>query len=309
MKSGSKKRGKNRKRYLPLLFMTLPGSIYLIINNYIPMFGVTIAFKNYNFAKGYFHSDWVGFKNFEFLFRSPNLIRIIRNTLLYNLVFIVLSTIIAIMLAVIMNEIRSKIVTRIFQTAILLPYIISMVLVSYIVYSFLNPEHGFINNTILPILGLKPVAWYYTAKPWVAIIPIVYIWKNVGFSTIIYFASVVGIDQELYEAAKVDGATKWKQITNITLPQLTPVVSIMTILAIGRIFSADFGLFFQVPMNSSAIYSTTQVVETYVYQALLKVKDVGMSSSVGLLQSVIGCVLLLAANAMVRRLNKDNALL
>lgn len=309
MKSGSEKRSKNKKRYLPLLFMTLPGCIYLIINNYIPMVGVTIAFKNYNYAKGYFHSDWVGFKNFEFLFRSPNLIRIIRNTLLYNLAFIVLSTIIAVMLAVIMNEIRSKIVTRIFQTAILLPYIISMVLVSYIVYSFLNPEHGFINNTILPILGLTPVAWYYTAKPWIVIIPIVYLWKNVGFSTIIYFASVVGIDQELYEAAKVDGATKWKQITNITLPQLTPVVSIMTILAIGRIFSADFGLFYQVPMNSSAIYSTTQVVETYVYQALLKVKDVGMSSSVGLLQSVIGCALLLSANAVVRRLNKDNALL
>lgn len=305
----SNNRRRNLARYIPLLLMSLPGALYLFINNYIPLFGIVVAFKDYRQSEGLWGSKWVGLDNFQFLFKSPVLGRIVRNTLLYNAAFIVLSTAVAVLLAIIMNELRSKMAVRVFQMSVLLPYIISMVLVGYVVYGFLHPQNGFMNMTILPALGLDPVSWYNTPGPWVFILPIVYLWKNVGFSTIIYFASIVGIDPELFDAAKVDGASKWKQIRFITLPFLIPTISIMGILAVGRIFSADFGLFYQVPMNSSAIYSSTQVVETYVYEALMRIRDIGMSSSVGVLQSVVGCVLLLSANWIIGRINKDNTLL
>ena len=299
---------KSAKRYIPLFLMSLPGAIYLIINNFIPMAGIVVAFKIYDYSLGIWGSSWCGFKNFEFLFKSPTLFQIIRNTLLYNLSFIVLGTIASLILALLMDAIRSKLLMRVFQSSVLLPYIISMVLVSYVVLALLDPQNGLLNKTLLPLLHHQGVNWYSEPMAWIFILPTVNIWKTAGFNAIIYYASMIGIDPQIYEAASIDGATKVKQIRYITLPLLVPVITIMTVLAVGRIFNSDFGLFYQVTLNSSALYETTNVIETYVYNALLKLNDIGMSSSVGLIQSVVGCILLLVTNAIVRKVNRDDAI-
>jgi putative aldouronate transport system permease protein len=288
--------------------MTLPGAAYLLINNYVPMAGVVIAFKNYNYSAGIWGSAWAGLDNFKFLFKSPDLFILLRNTILYNLAFIALGIAAGLALALLMDGIRSRAGLRIFQAATLLPYTISMVLVSYLVYALLHPENGFMNKTILKALGIAPVNWYFTPGPWVFILPLVSIWKGAGFQAIIYYASIIGIDPEIFEAATIDGAGKLKQIRHITLPLLLPVILIMAILAVGRIFNSDFGLFYQVPLNSSALYDTTSVIETYVYNALMKLNDIGMSSSVGLLQSAVGCAILLATNAIVHKIDPGKAM-
>ena len=209
------------KRYLPIYLIALPGLIYLFCNNYLPMFGIVIAFKDLNFSKGIFGSDWAGLDNFQFLFRSDTAWVIIRNTILYNVAFIILGTIISVAFAVFLNEIRSKFASRTYQTLILLPYLIGWVIVSYLVYAFLSADTGLFNKSILEPLGLDPVNWYSDTRYWPFIITFVYIWKSCGYSMIIYFASIVGISQDYYEAARIDGATKWQQIKNITISGYT----------------------------------------------------------------------------------------
>jgi putative aldouronate transport system permease protein len=211
-----KPKKKKLRRDIPLYVMMLPGLLYLLFNNYVPMFGLFIAFKDVNFAKGLFQSDWIGFKNFEFLFKSSDAFVITRNTILYNGGFIIINTIVAVIIAIFLNEIKNKIVLSIYQSLILLPYLISMVIVSYLVYAVLSMDTGFFNKTILPALGMKEVMWYSEPKFWPAILTIVNTWKGFGFLCVIYFASIVGIDQEFYEAARLDGASKWQQIKNIT---------------------------------------------------------------------------------------------
>ncbi|GHU78079.1 sugar ABC transporter permease [Spirochaetia bacterium] len=295
-------------RYIPLIIMCLPGLTYLIINNYIPMAGLVVAFKEYNYGKGIFGSDWIGVKNFEFLFRTRDAFVITRNTILYNIAFITINTVGSIITAIFLSEVKNTFLLRIYQTVILLPFLISIVIVSYLVYAFLSVDVGFINKSILPALGKEPVAWYLEAKYWPFILPVVNFWKGVGFTTIIYLSSIVGIDHTYYEAAELDGATKLQSIWNITIPLIMPVITIMMLLSIGRIFYSDFGLFFQVPMNSGAIYSTTNVIDTYVYRGLMTLNNIGMASAAGLYQSVVGFLLVIGSNFLVRRVSPENAL-
>lgn len=295
-------------RYIPLMVMCLPGLIYLVINNYIPMAGLVIAFKEYNYAKGIFGSDWIGFKNFEFLFRTRDAFVITRNTVLYNLLFIVINTAGSIVTAVLLSEVASKLLLRIYQTVILLPYLISIVIVSYLAYAFLATDVGFINKSILPLFGKEAVTWYLEAKYWPVILPVVSFWKGVGFTSVIYLSSIVGIDRTFYEAAELDGATKLQGVRHITIPLIAPVITMMLLLSVGRIFYSDFGLFFQVPMNSGAIYSTTNVIDTYVYRGLMQLNNIGMAAAAGLYQSIVGFILVISSNFLVRRFNPDNAL-
>jgi putative aldouronate transport system permease protein len=295
-------------RYKALFLMLLPGMVYLFINNYMPMFGLTIAFKDINYAKGIWRSDWIGLKNFEFLFMTKDAWRITRNTILYNAVFIVLNTVTAIGVAILLNEVRKKFLARFYQSVLLLPYLISMVIVGYLVLALLNLENGFMNKVILPAFGIDPISWYTKPEYWPYILTIVSLWKNIGYLCIIYLAAIVGIDPEYYEAATIDGATKWQQIRSITVPLLMPTIIILTLLAIGRIFYADFGLFYQVPLNSGPLQPTTDVIDTYVYRGLITLGDIGMSSAAGFYQSLVGFVLVLVSNLLVRLKDKDQAL-
>ncbi|MEW9052269.1 MAG: ABC transporter permease subunit [Neobacillus sp.] len=296
------------KRYLPLFIMMAPGLIYLLINNYLPMFGLIIAFKDIDYAKGIFASDWIGFKNFEYLFSTRDAYVITRNTILYNGGFIILNTILAIGVAIMLNEIKNKLAKGFYQSVILLPFLISMVIVSYLGFAFLSEDVGYLNKRILPLLGIEEISWYTEAKYWPYILTFINMWKGVGFLCVIYLAAIIGINQEYYEAAKLDGANKWQQIIHITIPSIMPVIVMMTLLAIGRIFYSDFGLFYQVPMNSGALYDTTNVIDTYVYRGLMQLGDIGMSAAAGLYQSIVGFVLVLLSNYLVSRKSKDNAL-
>lgn len=296
------------KQFVPFYVMALPGMVYLIINNYLPMFGIVIAFKNLDFKKGIFKSDWAGFSNFKYLFRTKDAWTITRNTLLYNALFIILGVAMGIAVAILLNEIRSKYASRLYQSLILIPYLMSYVVVGYLAYAFLSSDTGFINNSILKPLGLEPLSWYTTKKNWPFILVFVNHWKTIGFSTIIYLSSVVGISQDYFEAARIDGATKMKQIRYITLPLLKPTVITMTLLNIGRIFYSDFGLFYQIPRNSGMLYDVTRTIDVYVYNALMKNNDFTMASAASVYQSIVGFIFILAANALIRKISKENAL-
>ena len=299
-----RKRRSRRVNYIPLYLMMLPGILYLLINNYLPMFGIVIAFKNFSYKKGIWGSDWCGLKNFEFLFRTKDAFIMIRNTLLYNLLFILLGLVIALCIAIMMTEIGRWKIAKVIQPIICFPNMISIIIVSYLVYAFLG-SNGFINHTVLNGNG---IGWYSEAKYWPFILPIVYFWKSAGYSSIIYIASMSGIDPTLYEAAKLDGATKMQQIFKITLPIIRPMIMLMLLLNVGRIFSSDFGLFLQVPMNSGMLYNTTQTIDTYVYRALMELNDIGMSSAAIVFQSIVGFVLVIASNLFVRRMDPESAL-
>jgi len=304
----ARKRAGKRRQYIALYMMMLPGILYLLINNYLPMFGVVIAFKDFNYTKGIWGSDWTGLKNFEYLFKTEDAFIITRNTILYNAAFIFLNLIIAVGVAILLNEVKKKLLSRFYQSVILLPYLISMVIVGYLVFAVFSLETGFVNKTILPLLGLPELSWYSESKYWPYILTVVHIWKSAGYLCVIYLAAMIGIDPEYYEAATIDGAGKWEQIKSITIPLITPVITVMTLLQIGRIFYSDFGLFYQVPLNAGALQSTTNVIDTYVYRALMTLGDVGMSSAAGLYQSFVGFVLVLLSNYIVKKINSDNAL-
>lgn len=296
------------KRFIPLYLMLLPGVIYLFINNYIPMAGIIIAFKHVNFNKGIFASPWAGFSNFEYLFKTQEAWVITRNTLLYNVAFIVLGTILSIAVAIVLSEITSTFWKKTYQTIILLPYLISMVVVSYLVFAFLSTDSGFINHSILQPLGFSGISWYTESKYLPAILIIVYIWKTLGYNCIIYYATIVGIDGGYYEAAIIDGANRWQQVIHITLPSLKPTIITLTLLSIGKIFYSDFGLFYQVPMDSGPLYDATNTIDTYVYRGLIKLNDVGMSSAAGVYQSLVGFILVFIANKIITKFSAENAL-
>ncbi|MEK0313347.1 ABC transporter permease [Cohnella sp. 56] len=296
------------KKYKALLLMTLPGVVYLIINNYIPMYGVILAFKNLNYVQGIWGSPFIGFDNFKFLFNSPDAFLITRNTIAYNVAFIVVNLILALLTALLVNEIKDKVAARFYQSTFLLPHIISMVVVAYLVYSFLNTDSGLVNRQIVKWFGTDAISWYTESKYWPYVLVIVNAWKNVGYLSIIYFAAIIGIDKEYYEAATIDGASKWRQMTRITLPLISPVIVVMTLLAISSIMRSDFGLFYQVPMNSGPLLPTTNTIDTFVYRAMVGFGDIGMSAAAGLYQSVVCFFLILGANLLVRRISKQDAL-
>ena len=285
--------------------MMIPGLTYLIINSYLPMFGTILAFKDFDYSKGILNSPWNGFDNFKYLFRTKDALITLRNTLLYNSLFIVLGTILAIMIAIGMNEIGKRSIAKIIQPAIIMPHLISWVVVAYIVYAFLNAKNGFVNNAIL---RNGRISWYSESRYWPYILTITYLWKYGGFQSIVYTASIAGIDPQLYESAMMDGSSKLQQIRYITLPLIKPTIIVMLLMAVSKIFNSDFGLFYQVPMQSGLIYSTTQTIDTYVYHALMDLGNIGMSAAASLFQSVVGFVLVLSSNLMVKKIEPDNAL-
>ncbi|MCI2049607.1 MAG: ABC transporter permease subunit [Lachnospiraceae bacterium] len=286
--------------------MILPGLIYMIINNYMPMPGIALAFKKIDFSVGILDSKWVGFTNFKYLFSTSDAWIITRNTLAYNLTFIILGNILGLVVGIALAELISKRLQKFYQTSILLPQLISMIIVAYIVYGFLSSETGFINKAILG--DKNAISFYSTTKYWPFILTFVSIWKNIGYNGVIYLSSVVGIDRSLYEASCVDGASRWKQISSITLPLLKPTVITLTILQIGRIFYSDFGLFYQVPMDSGALYTVTNTIDTYVYRSLMKLNNISMAAAASAFQSVVGFIVVVATNALIRKVDKDNAL-
>ena len=288
--------------------MLLPGLLYLLINNYIPMAGIVIAFKKINFAKGIFASPWAGLENFKFLFSSNDAWIITRNTLLYNVAFIFVNMVVGIAIAILICEVRNTKLKKLYQSAILLPFLMSMVILSYIVYALLSSENGLVNNTILEALHIDSIQWYQEPKYWPVILIVANCWKGVGYGCLIYIASLIGIDPAYYEAARLDGASKWQEITKITLPCLVPTIITLLLLSIGRIFYSDFGLFYQVPMNSGVLFPTTNVIDTYVYRALIEQGNISMSSAAGVYQSLVGFVVVMISNWIVRRVDKDQAL-
>lgn len=298
---------KKFSRFIPIYLMALPGLVYLFINNYMPLPGLVLAFKKYSAKKGIFGSKSVGFKNFKYLFATKDAWVITRNTLAYNAVFIIINTVLAIAVAILLADMTSK-MKKVYQCLILLPYMISMVIVSYLVFGFLSTENGFMNNTFLRMLGKEPISWYMEKKYWPFILTFVMAWKVIGYNCIIYLSNILSIDKSLYESASIDGANKWQQITKITLPMIKPAVIMMTLLAIGRIFYSDFGLFYQVPQNQGALFSVTNTVDTYVYRGLLELGDMSMASAAGLYQSIVGFILVLGANLLVKKIEPDNAL-
>lgn len=303
------KKKKNKwKKYVPFYLMAVPGIIYFFINNYMPMFGLVIAFKKLNFREGILKSPWCGLGNFGFLFRSKDAWTITRNTLLYNLAFIILGTVMGIALAILLSEIRSRVASSLYQSVLLIPYLMSWVIVGYLSYAFLSSDTGFLNKTILPALGKEGVSWYTEKKFWPLILTFVSEWKGLGFTMVIYLSTIVGISKDYYEAARIDGAGKWNQIRYITLPMLKSTVITMTLLNIGHIFYSDFGLFYQVPRNSGMLYDVTRTIDVYVYNALMKNPDYGLASAASFYQSIVGFILILLANWIVRKVDKDNAL-
>ncbi|NBC72460.1 ABC transporter permease subunit [Paenibacillus sacheonensis] len=295
-------------KYRALWILALPGILLLLVNNYLPMFGVFLAFKDFNFSRGIWGSAWNGLDNFKFMFTTNDIWYTIAHTIGYNLAFLVINTVLSVLVALLLNEVKNRAMSKFYQSTMLLPHFISMVVVAYLAFGFFNPELGFINKSILEPMGREGVSWYMEPQYWPYILTVVNIWKSVGFGSIIYLATIVGIDKEYYEAAMLDGAGKWKQMTKITLPFLIPVIIILTLLAIGRIFSADFGLFYQVTMNSGMLKSTTEVIDTYVYSALLVSGDTNLASAAGLLQSVVGFILVVSVNMVVKRVSNDNSL-
>ena len=311
MKKAEVKKGKKKnvlKEYWPLYLMMLPALLYLLINNYIPMAGMVIAFKKLNFAKGIWASPWAGLKNFKFLFASKDAWIITRNTLLYNVAFILVNMVVGIAIAILITEVRNTKLKKIYQSAILLPFLMSMVILSYIVYALLSAENGLVNNSILPLFHIDPIQWYQKPKYWPAVLIIANCWKGVGYGCLIYIASLIGIDPSFYEAARLDGASKWQEITKITLPSLVPTIITLLLLSIGRIFYSDFGLFYQVPMNSGALINATNTIDTYVYRGLIELGDISMSSAACVYQSLMGFALVMIANWLTKRYSSENAL-
>jgi putative aldouronate transport system permease protein len=291
-----------------LYLMLLPGIVLMLVMNYLPMFGAVIAFKEIDYAKGILWSPWVGLQNFRFLFMSDSAWIIVRNTLGYNIVFIVTGPVASITLAILLNEITNRRAAKVYQTLIIMPYFVSMVVVGYILYAFLAHQSGYVNSVLLDRLGVAPVKWYYVPGNWPSILFLVNGWKNWGYGTVIYLATMAGFDQELYEAAAMDGARRFAQIIHITLPLLMPITIILFIMSLGGIFNSDFGLFYQVPMGQGPLLRVTQTLDTYTYRAMMQLGDLGMASAAALFQSVVGFLTVLAANLIVRRMAPDRAL-
>lgn len=295
-----------------LLILSTPGAVWFLCFAYLPLFGILVAFKKFRLSgKGFFYnlfsSEWAGLNNFKFLFSSGDAWIILRNTVLYNACFIILGIVVPVILALLLNELKNKGMMKIYQSSMFLPYFLSWVVVSYCVFAFLNPEKGYF-NALIQQFGGKPISWYTESKFWPFIIIFMSQWKSMGYNTVVYLASICGIDKTYYEAAVLDGATKWQQIKYITLPLLKPVITILLIMSIGGIFKADFGLFFQLPKDSGPLYPVTNVLDTYIFRALKTSGEIGMSSAAALFQSTVGFVLIMIANKIVAKVDSENAL-
>jgi len=296
---------KNRALYL----FALPAILLLFGFNYMPLFGLLIAFKNYTFDQGIFGSPWMDplFYNFNFLFQSPQALRALINTVLLNGLFIVGGIISQVGFALMLNEIARHRFKKLAQSATFLPYFISWIVVGVFSYVLFNSEHGILNS-LLTSLGMSPIDWYSTPHVWPIILMLIACWKMIGYGSVVYLATLSGIDSTYYEAAEIDGASRWQQITKITLPLLRPTIIMLTLLALGRIMNADFGMFYAIIGDASLLYPTTDVIDTFVYRGLRVSGDIGMSSATGFMQSVLSFILVVGFNMLVRKVDRDSAL-
>lgn len=294
------------KRNIPLIALALPALIYTFVFCYLPMFGVVIAFKDFKYPRGIFGSEWVGFENFKYFFQSSDVYTVIGNTVGYSLFMLVLQVLLSVIIALLLYEVTQRPLIKTYQSAILIPNFISMVLVSYIVFALLSHEYGVVNK-IIEALGGQPIKWYDTPSYWGVILPVVYVWKVCGQSCIMYYAALMGIDASLYEAADIDGASRWTKAIKITIPELVPIICIVLILGVGSAMNGNFGLFFQVPRQSPALFSTTDIIATYVYRTLQS-GNIGVSAAVGLFQSVAGTILVVLTNLIVKKIDPDSSM-
>jgi len=294
---------RNRALYL----LALPGLAFFLLFNYLPMFGIIVAFKDFNYRDGFFRSPWAGLKNFGFFFNTYDALHVTRNTVVLNGLFITTSLVLQIGFAVLLNEIRAGWFKKITQSFMFFPYFVSWIVVSVFVYNIFHSQYGSLNH-LLRGLGMEPVSWLSRSEYWTWILTFIYDWKWTGFGIIIYLAAIVGINPELFEAAEIDGAGRLTQITRITLPLIMPTAIVLTLLAIGRIMNSDFGMIYGIVGDNSMLYPTTNVIDTYVYRALRQMGDIGMSSAAGLYQSVVGFVLVLGSNLVARRFSDEGAL-
>jgi len=287
--------------------LALPAFALIFVFSYLPMGGLVMAFKNFQVKAGIFGSPWVSFKNFQFFFTSADAFRVMRNTVLLNLLFIAGKLVCSVAFAMLLFRLRSKGAVKFYQTTTIIPYFLSWVVVGFMAFTLLDPTRGLINH-ILASFGAAPVQWYSAPAYWPLILLITSLWQGVGYGSILYFANLMGIENDYLEAASLDGASGRQTFAYVILPYLVPLITILTILDIGRIFRADFGLFFNVTRNVGALYPTTDVIDTYIFRALMKVGDVGMSAAVGFFQSIVGFVMILGANLIVHRIEPENAL-
>lgn len=301
--SKRKKKGLTSREVTLYAMCAIP-MLLVFVFSYLPMGGLVIAFKNYKYNLGIFGSEWVGFKNFEFFVTSSDFARLIRNTVGLNAVFIVVGIVCAITLAIMLFNLRSRLATKIYQTTLLTPHFISWVIVSYMVYAFLHPTNGMLNHFLHNVFGMEMIDWYAKPGAWPYILTIANVWKHVAMDSILYYAALMGIDSSLFEAAEIDGATKMQINMHIIVPSLVPLISILTIMAIGGIFNADFGLFYQLPRNIGALYPTTDVLSTWIFRTMREVGDMGMSSAVGFLKSIVGFILVIITNAVSKKVSE-----
>jgi len=290
--------------------MMLPGFLFIVIFNYLPMMGILIAFQDYNPVKGIFGSEWIGLKNFEFFFKSDAMATVTFNTIFNNIIIMLAVTILSLLFSILMHETGNRWLTSSYKSVMLLPYFLSWIVFEYMLYALLNVDQGIVNG-FLTSLGLEPIQWYSEPVYWRFIIPLAYILKSVGYTSVIYVAAITGISKEYYEAAEIDGANKLHMARYITIPLLMPVVITLLLLSVGKIFNGglgDWGAFFSLPRESGVLFSTTDVIDTYVFRMLRTVSDLGMSSAVGLYQSVVGLVLVLLSNYLIKRYDRDSSL-
>nr|WP_276938351.1 ABC transporter permease subunit [Helcococcus sueciensis] len=303
-----------RKRNNQIALFTIPGFIWMMVFSYLPMFGLLIAFKDFknttgNFISSLFASEWT-LKNFRIFFTSKDAGLILRNTIFYNLVFMILNIVVPLLIAIMLHELLQKRMAKVYQTASFLPYFLSWIVISYSIYALLSPQTG-LANKIITFFGGKGVDWYRTPKYWPFIFTFLSVWKNLGYNTIIYLAALTGIDKSLYEAASIDGASKMQQARYITVPLLTPVIIIIFILGLGSIFRSDFGLFYHIPITgggTAALRNVSEVIDTYIYKLLIQSQNISQSAAISFVQSVIGFVLIFFANKIVKRYDPDRAI-
>lgn len=297
---------RENKKTIQLSILALPAILVIFVFSYIPMAGIFLAFKNINYVDGIFHSPWVGFDNFKFFFTSSDAWLVVRNTLGYNTIFIVVGTALSVLFAILLNEVISRRSLKVYQTIFFFPYFFSWIIVAYMAYSLIGP-FGTISSLINK-MGFTSFDFYSTTWIWPILLTLVHIWKGIGYVSIIFYAGIMGISQEYFEAAAIDGATKLQMIRKITIPLLIPLITIMTLLSIGKIFYSDFGLFFFVPREIGQLFPVTQVIDTYVFRMLKVSGDLGMASAVGLFQSTLGFIVVLLSNYAVRKVNEENKL-
>jgi len=294
------------KKATPLTLLAAPGIVLIFVLNYLPMYGLVLPFKNYKTGLGFWRSEWVGLKNFNFLFTSNTLPGVLRNTILYNLVFILIGTVMSTGVALLLFELSKKL-TAVFQTILFVPYFVSWVVVSYAAMAILDFKNGSANH-LLAMFGAEPVLWYNDPKYWPPVILVAAVWKGLGYASVIYYAALMGVNPEFYESATIDGAGMLKKAWHISIPSIKNLIVMIGIMNVGKIFYSDFGLFYNVPLNSPLLYKTTDVIDTFVYRTLTSMGDIGMASAAGFFQSVCGFVLVIFTNWVVRRISEDSSL-